>query len=67
MLFKKVQAHRSWNLVKRRDVFNGGDVEALESIRMEVLAHESGEVIQAVFQVVHGVAAGGKNFWIIPN
>lgn len=67
MLFKKVQAHRSWNLVKRRDVFNGSDVEALESIRMEVLAHESGEVIQAVFQVVHGVAAGGKNFWIIPN
>jgi len=45
MLFKKVQAHASWNLVERSDVFDPSDVEALESIRMEVLAHESGEVV----------------------
>jgi len=45
MLFKKIQTHASWNLIKRSDIFNGCDVEALKSIRMEVLAHEGGEVI----------------------
>ena len=58
MLFKKIQTQASWNLVKRGDVLNGSDVEALKSIRMEVLAHESGKVKEAVFQVVHGVPGG---------
>jgi hypothetical protein len=44
-LSKRIQAHVSWNLVKRCNIFDVSDVEALESIRMEILAHEIGEVI----------------------
>jgi hypothetical protein len=44
-LSKRIQAHASWNLVKRCNIFDVSDVEALESIRMEILAHEIGEVI----------------------
>tara|TARA_B110001450_G_scaffold221462_1_gene217529 strand:- start:79 stop:357 length:279 start_codon:yes stop_codon:yes gene_type:complete len=63
----KVQTHASWNLIKRCNIVNGCDVEALKSIRMQVVAHEHGKVIQAFLQIVHRVAGCLHNFWIIPN
>jgi hypothetical protein len=67
MLFKEIQADASWNLVKRSDVIDGGDVEAAESIRMKVLAHENGELVKAVFQNVHGISSSCEDIGIIPN
>lgn len=34
---------------------------------MEVLAHESGEVVEAFFQDVHGVPSDLHDFLIVPN
>ena len=53
--------------IKRSDVFNGSDVEALKSIRMEVVAHESGKVEEALLQLRHWIAGGVYHFYIIPN
>ena len=67
MLFKEIQAHAGGNLVKRGDVFNGCDVEAAEPIGMQVLAHENGELEEAVFQDVHRVPGCREHVWILPN
>lgn len=52
-MFESVEANASWDLVKRHDVLDCSNVEVFQSVRSEILAHESAKLHQAVFQHIY--------------
>ena len=66
-MFESIEANAGWDLVERYDAFNGANVETLESVGSETLAHESTKLNQALFQRVNGVACGSEDLRVVPD